>query len=99
MLVSYSSVEKMDFQCFKCFNTFSSANETIKHLKKDHFICENTDPIKCIANNKCTKEYLTFGGLRNHIKKCIPGNQANVSKHVIFIYIDWNIFFYYTKFY
>lgn len=60
----------MVFFCSKCGKTFFSEKETITHLKKDHFIIDNVDPINCIVKN-CSKTYNTFKGLQNHLKTCV----------------------------
>lgn len=57
----------MDFYCFRCNKEFASSREAIVHLKKIHFLIDNTDPIKCVVKN-CTKTYNTFKGLAAHVK-------------------------------
>lgn len=69
----------MDFKCFRCSKTYLTIEETFKHLKKDHFLCDNGSPIKCIRNNtECQKSYQTFRSLRSHLKICdANSNQTN----------------------
>lgn len=62
----------MDFKCFVCAEKFSIIKETIAHLKKNHSIKENDEPIQCISNVvQCKKYFYTFSGLRNHLKMCV----------------------------
>lgn len=58
----------MNFHCFRCEEIFSSSKEAISHLKKIHFMIDNTDPIQCVVKN-CTKTYSTFKALALHLKK------------------------------
>lgn len=58
----------MDYFCFRCNDEFTSSKEAIAHLKKIHFMIDNTDPIQCVVKN-CTKVYNTFKGLAAHLKK------------------------------
>lgn len=71
----------MNFKCCKseCLEIFENANETIKHLKNAHNVVENQHPIECIVNNHCAQAYLTFGGLRKHVKQCINTIQNPVN--------------------
>lgn len=65
----------MDFKCNFCGFSSGEINEMFSHLRKEHKIVENSDRIKCIVNlekqNSCQKSYLTFSGLRTHIKSCL----------------------------
>lgn len=61
----------MDFKCKFCSEFFSSDKNIIAHLRKTHKIIDNTDRIPCVVNNSCKKSYLTFSGLRTHMKTCI----------------------------
>lgn len=60
-------IQKMNFYCFHCGDTFDSSNEAIKHLKRVHFLIDNSDSIKCVVRH-CEKTYNTFKGLSNHLK-------------------------------
>lgn len=63
----------MDFGCFLCEKLFENHNLTIRHLKSEHNIIENKERIYCIKNwtpKLCDKYFVTFSGLRNHIKTC-----------------------------
>lgn len=65
----------MDFKCNYCEAFFKDIDKAIHHIKKKHNIVENNDRIGCIVNFRkpdyCTRSYLTFGGLRKHIKSCV----------------------------
>lgn len=65
----------MDFKCNFCGDFASCATDIISHLRISHKIVENTDRICCVVNNSCTKSYLTFSGLRTHMKKCVQNKQ------------------------
>lgn len=84
----------MEFFCFKCDKTFTSGNETIKHLKKNHFMVDNVEPIKCVFK-QCAKRFNTFKGLSYHIKSFDHGTLANVCFQFIrctkFRYFKYNI--------
>lgn len=56
----------MGFYCFKCNKTFGSSKETIKHLRKNHFMIDNVEPIRCIVE-QCDNTFNTFRGLSNHL--------------------------------
>lgn len=61
----------MSFECFVCFKRFTDENFTINHLQKQHKIKEHSIELKCLVNFEfCGKTYLTFSGLRKHLKKC-----------------------------
>lgn len=72
-------IENMDFYCFLCGATFILSKEAIKHLKKIHFIKDNTEPITCIVRN-CRKTFNTFSGLSNHAANF---NHVEVIQHRI----------------
>lgn len=62
----------MHYKCFVCEEKFSVIKETIQHLKKNHSIKENEEPILCISNQvDCKKYFYSFGGLQNHLKNCV----------------------------
>lgn len=65
-----SHISKMNFKCFECSELFSEEVEAISHLKKEHFVKDNKDPIYCLKNNDCKKYYQTFSNLRRHMKSC-----------------------------
>lgn len=67
---------KMNFYCYKCNKNFDSSRDAISHLKKDHFIIDNCEPIKCVVKY-CTKTVNTFRGLSNHLK-VFDHNSENV---------------------
>lgn len=60
----------MDFKCFVCKDLFPTQKVIITHLKKDHFVKENEDPIYCLKNNKCKQYFLNFRHLKDHLKIC-----------------------------
>lgn len=74
----------MMFQCFNCCTRFDDINQTVKHLKRAHSILENNEPTQCCVNllPKCKATYLSFGGLRNHMKNCIL-SKSNVSSLIV----------------
>lgn len=57
----------MNFFCFKCNETFVSSEAAIKHLKKNHFMIDNIEAIKCVVK-QCDKTYNTFKGLSKNLK-------------------------------
>lgn len=80
----------MDFKCFKCESEFGTAEETIKHLKTIHWLKHRGGDLYCIVNhnasNKCSKKYVDFNLLRNHVKQCLmlklKSDQENVSIYI-----------------
>lgn len=64
-----------DYKCFECKKEFPSEKSVIDHFKMDHFYKNNAQQMKCAINHAedktCGKTYLTFGGLRKHLKMCI----------------------------
>lgn len=50
-----------------CSEEFTKAARVISHLKRVHFMIDNSEPINCIVRN-CEKSFNTFKGLSNHIK-------------------------------
>lgn len=61
----------MDFECFVCSEKFANENITINHLQKVHGIKDHSTELKCLVNYAfCGKTYLTYSGLRKHLKNC-----------------------------
>lgn len=77
----------MKFYCFLCSETFTTSKEAIKHLKKKHFMQDNTESIKCLVEN-CEKTFNTFRGLSSHIATF---NHVDVIQHQIVNIIFENI--------
>lgn len=75
----------MDFKCKNCSFSSDQINEMFSHLRKEHRIVENSERIECFVNfekqNSCQKSYLTFSGLRTHIKSCLKANREQI--HVV----------------
>lgn len=76
-----------DYKCFKCEKEFSNEKSIISHLKIEHFCKDNTEPIRCVINYKqrkvCQHSFLTFGGLRKHLKTCLQSINNNVSSSIL----------------
>lgn len=64
--------------CYRCDLSFETQNETIKHMRRDHFVIDNTTPIKCVVRN-CEKSYHTFSSLRNHLRTFQHSSEKHVS--------------------
>lgn len=69
-------VKMADYKCFECQQEFATAKLILSHLKIDHHHKDNYKIIKCVINltecdNVCRSTFLTFGGLRKHLKICI----------------------------
>lgn len=45
-----------------CTQTFSTASKIIEHFKTVHGLKESVNEFPCIANNHCSKQFLTFSG-------------------------------------
>lgn len=61
----------MNFECFMCGEKFASENTAINHLQKHHEIKDQSTELKCLVNfGFCKKSYLTYSGLRKHLKSC-----------------------------
>lgn len=61
------------YKCYKCDIKFNETKNVIDHLKKVHKIKEKVMQIKCVNNfdtHVCSQTFLTFDGLRKHLKKC-----------------------------
>lgn len=62
-----------NYKCYECSQTFKEIKLILSHLKCVHFVKENLTQIHCVNNftsYKCSKSFLTFSGLRNHLNKC-----------------------------
>lgn len=60
------------FLCHICKEHFLELNVIIKHLKSVHFYKDGKQKIPCVfGSNHCAKTFMTFSGLRNHIKWCV----------------------------
>lgn len=62
-----------DYKCYECNQIFNELKLVISHLKFVHFVEEKSTQIRCVNNfdlYKCSKTFLTFSGLRNHLAKC-----------------------------
>lgn len=68
----------MSFNCFKCSKTFSDLNSVVAHLRKIELMKERCDPIYCVKNSACKKYFYSYGGLRNHAKKCVNNEPISV---------------------
>lgn len=87
----------MNFKCNFCSFLSDEVNEMFSHLRKKHKIVENSDRIKCIVNlqkqNSCQKSYLTFSGLRTHIKSCLKSKHAqNEAVRINLVSVKNNIY-------
>lgn len=61
----------MNFECFVCYEKFANENITIKHLQQQHKYKDHTTELKCLVNFAfCGKKFLTYSGLRKHLKSC-----------------------------
>lgn len=80
----------MNFKCNICSVFSSEVNQIFPHLKKEHKITENSERIYCPVNfnhgNSCGKSYLTFSGLRAHIKSCLL-SKVELAQSVVIIMI------------
>lgn len=70
----------MNFHCFICKETFNLSKDSIKHLKRIHFLRDNTTPIGCIIIENCEKTFNTFRGLTNHVA---PFSHIEVIQHTV----------------
>lgn len=77
----------MDFKCFKCEKKFNDGQQALSHLRKDHKIKENTEKMRCLRNNNCTKTYLTYSGLRIHIQSCVKIINNENEVFIFFSYV------------
>lgn len=80
----------MNFKCNFCSVFFSEVNQIFSHLRKEHKVIENSERIFCPVNfnhgNSCKKSYLTFSGLRSHIKSCLLSKMELAQPAVIIIH-------------
>lgn len=72
----------MSFECFKCGKEFNDIKYIFSHLKLNHYIKNDTEPMKCfVAGNICTEEFYCFNKLKSHVKNCktvlLSNNEAN----------------------
>lgn len=71
----------MSFECFICGKEFADLKYIISHLKLNHFIKNDTVPMKClVAGNICTEEFYRFNELKAHLKNCKPTSSCNALK-------------------
>lgn len=71
----------MSFECFKCGKQFDDIKYIISHLKLNHFIKNNTIPMKClVAGIICKEEFYCFKKLKSHVKNCRPTLTNNKPK-------------------
>lgn len=69
------------FACFECSEQFTEQNAAITHLKTKHKIKEKQTNIKCLVNyDFCRKHFLTFSGLRKHMKTCSESEYCGITK-------------------
>lgn len=78
-----------DFKCSDCEKEFSTQKLIIAHLKQSHFHKDNYKQIKCVVNyaeyqNACESKFLTFNGLRTHLKKCLKDRKNAVRRDATF---------------
>lgn len=57
----------------------------ISHLKLNHFIKNDTIPMKCLVKgNICREEFFCFNKLKAHVKNCRPNLSTNVESNTGF---------------
>lgn len=93
----------MDYSCNLCLKHSSDVNDLVSHLRKEHKVMENTERIPCLVNfndkNFCKKSYLTFSGLKTHMKLCVTSKRKRDELMVRFLQnsnLKW-IFNYYFR--
>lgn len=75
----------MAFKCFKCGKEFEDIKYIISHLKLNHFIRNDTVPMKCLVKgNICSEEFFCFKKLKSHVKMCQPILSTNVNSKLGF---------------
>lgn len=76
----------MDFKCKTCGDKFGNIEQVIDHLKNVHRFKEHDERIACFVDfvepNHCQKGYLTYGGLRNHVKTCVQKKRKHDQESV-----------------
>lgn len=77
-------VEMADYKCFECEEKFPTEKLILSHLKIEHHHKDNYKMIKCVINlteceNVCRSTFLTFGGLRKHLKVCIKKRKMSAA--------------------
>lgn len=71
----------MDFNCFLCFKSFNTVENTIQHLKNIHQLRNNAQDLKCLAkSDNCTKKFKTFDALKKHSLQC---TELNVMSNIV----------------
>lgn len=61
----------MELICFKCGTEFQEIKSIFKHLRNEHGLKNNVEKLKCLVKNVgCSKAFLNFDSLRQHIKTC-----------------------------
>lgn len=83
----------MNFKCFVCENLFSEQKIIVKHLKKDHFVKENKDPIYCLKNNNCKRYFLNFRALNDHLKTCSVDVEQEVKLNYLENQLEFIVYF------
>lgn len=81
-----------NFKCYKCGKEFSEEKTIISHLKTQHFCKDNTEPLKCVINYThgiaCVHAFLTFNGLRKHLKSCLKKKENDAAVHTDIVVIE-----------
>lgn len=71
-----------DYKCFACQNEFPDEKSIFAHLKFVHSCKNNTDAMKCVINYKnkkpCEKTFMSFSGLRKHLRICLKAREDDV---------------------
>lgn len=79
---------------FICKTYFDNVQNCFAHFKNVHFLRDNAQNIQCIVNSTegevCDKSYNTFGGLRNHVKKCLEKKKKVI--RMLFIMMKRGLF-------
>lgn len=69
------------FKCYLCPVEYENERFIISHLKKEHFIQNDTVEMKCVVKgNSCEERFYKFNLLKNHMKRCC--DQNNESKKI-----------------
>lgn len=61
-------------ECYKCKKEFSEIKSVFDHLKKVHKLGNNKEKLQCVVRNDCSKGYMNFDSLRQHVKECMKKN-------------------------
>lgn len=82
----------MDYKCKSCDGKFENINKAIYHLKNVHKLKEHNDRISCVVDFKrpdfCKRSYLTYNGLRTHVKSCLKIKHKHDKNSVMYIMIN-----------